>query len=88
MKTYYDSDFDEEIDRLAESKLDEMLSEPVDSVDLYESGIDEIILEINGNGIILTEKQLDEIINKGLFLLQERDRMNHEEMDKRRQWDA
>jgi|DEB0MinimDraft_10_1074344.scaffolds.fasta_scaffold06652_5 hypothetical protein len=88
MKTYYDSDFDEEIDRLAESKLDEMLSEPVDSVDLYESGIDEIILEINGNGVIITEKQLDEIINKGLFLLQERDRMNYEEMDKRRQWDA
>jgi hypothetical protein len=88
MKTYYDSDFDAEIDRLAESKFDEMLSEPVDSVDLYESGIDEIILEINGNGIILTEKQLDEIINKGLFLLQERDRMNYEEMDKRRQWDA
>ena len=88
MKTYYDSDFDEEIDRLAESKLDEMLSEPVDSVDLYESGIDEIILEINGNGVIITEKQLDEIINKGLFLLQERDRMDYEEMDKRRQWDA
>jgi hypothetical protein len=88
MKTYYDSDFDAEIDRLAESKLDEMLSHPVESVDVYESGIDEIILEINGNGLIVTERQLDELLNKALFILQERDRMNHEEMDKRRQWDA
>lgn len=88
MKTYYDSDFDAEIDRLAESKLDEILSEPVESVDIYESGIDEIILEINGNGLIVTERQLDELLNKGLFLLQERDRMNHEEQDKRRQWDS
>ena len=88
MKTYYDSDFDAEIERLAESKLDEILSEPVESVDIYESGIDEIILEINGNGLIITERQLDELLNKALFLLQERDRMNHEEQDKRRQWDS
>ena len=88
MKTYYDSDFDAEIERLAESKLDEILSEPVESVDIYESGIDEIILEINGNGLIVTERQLDELLNKALFLLQERDRMNHEEQDKRRQWDS
>lgn len=88
MKTYYDSDFDAEIDRLAESKLDEILSEPVESVDIYESGIDEIILEINGNGLIVTERQLDELLNKALFLLQERDRMNYEEQDKRRQWDS
>lgn len=88
MKTYYDSDFDEEIDRLAESKLDDILSEPVESVDIYESGIDEIILEINGNGLIVTERQLDELLNKALFLLQERDRMNYEEQDKRRQWDS
>lgn len=88
MKTYYDTDFDAEIDRLAESKLDDILSEPVESVDIYESGIDEIILEINGNGLIVTERQLDELLNKALFLLQERDRMNHEEQDKRRQWDS
>ena len=88
MKTYYDTDFDAEIERLAESKLDEILSEPVESVDIYESGIDEIILEINGNGLIVTERQLDELLNKALFLLQERDRMNHEEQDKRRQWDS
>ena len=88
MKTYYDSDFDAEIERLAESKLDEILSEPVESVDIYESGIDEIILEINGNGLIVTERQLDELLNKALFLLQERDRMNYEEQDKRRQWDS
>jgi hypothetical protein len=88
MKTYYDTDFDAEIDRLAESKLDEILSEPVESVDIYESGIDEIILEINGNGLIVTERQLDELLNKALFLLQERDRMNYEEQDKRRQWDS
>jgi len=88
MKTYYNSDFDAEIDRLAESKLDEILSEPVESVDIYESGIDEIILEINGNGLIVTERQLDELLNKALFLLQERDRMNYEEQDKRRQWDS
>ena len=77
MKTYYDSDFDAEIERLAESKLDDILSEPVESVDIYESGIDEIILEINGNGLIVTERQLDELLNKALFLLQERDRMNY-----------
>ena len=88
MKTYYDTDFDAEIERLAESKLDDILSEPVESVDIYESGIDEIILEINGNGLIVTERQLDELLNKALFLLQERDRMNHEEQDKRRQWDS
>jgi hypothetical protein len=88
MKTYYDTDFDAEIDRLAESKLDDILSEPVESVDIYESGIDEIILEINGNGLIVTERQLDELLNKALFLLQERDRMNYEEQDKRRQWDS
>jgi len=69
MKTYYDTDFDAEIDRLAESKLDEILSEPVESMDIYESGIDEIILEINGNGLIVTERQLDELLNKALFLL-------------------
>ena len=63
-----------------------MLSHPVESVDIYEGGLDEIILEINGNGVVITERQLDEILNKGLFMLQERDRMN-EEQDKRRQWD-
>lgn len=88
MKTYYDSDFDAEIDRLAESKLDDILSGPVESVDIYESGIDEIILEINGNGLMVTERQLDELLNKALFILQERDRMNYEEQDKRRQWDS
>ncbi len=84
MKTYYDSDKAAMIDRLAEEKLADMLVNPVDSIDLYDDG--EIILEINGNGITLSEQQLDAIATRAVFILQERDKMM-EEMDRQRQWD-
>lgn len=84
MKTYYDSEKAAMIDRLAEEKLADMLVNPVDSIDLYDDG--EIVLEINGNGITLSEQQLDAIATRAVFILQERDKMM-EEMDRQRQWD-
>ena len=72
---------DKEFTRMLESEM-----VPESEVDVYLSGLDEIILEIKGNGIMLSEKSADKIKNLLTNCLFELDMARHHE-DQRRQWD-
>lgn len=72
---------DKEFARMLESEM-----VPESEVDVYLSDIDEIILEVKGNGIILSEKAADKIKNLLTNTLFELDMARHHE-DQRRQWD-
>ena len=72
---------DKEFARMLESEM-----VPESEVDVYLSGLDEVILEIKGNGIIISEKAADKIKNLLTNCLFELDMVRHHE-DQRRQWD-
>lgn len=72
---------DKEFARMLESEM-----VPESEVDVYLSGLDEVILEVKGNGIILSEKAADKIKNLLTNCLFELDMARHHE-DQRRQWD-
>ena len=71
---------DKEFARMMESEM-----VPESQVDAYLSDLDEIILEIKGNGIILSEKAADRIQHLLSNCLFELDMARHNE-DERRQW--
>ena len=72
---------DKEFARMLESEM-----VPKSGVDAYLSGDDEIILEIKGNGIKITEEAASKICNFLANCLFELDMARHHE-DQRRQWD-
>ena len=72
---------DKEFTRMLESEM-----VPKSQVDAYLSGDDEIILEIKGNGIKITEEAASKICNFLANCLFELDMARHNE-DQRRQWD-
>lgn len=80
--------FDERVNQEVERRVNDYLDvQEIESVDFYLVKDDSIVMEINGNGITVTEQMLQRIVDLGTHTLQDCDHMRDEENDKQRQWD-
>ena len=59
----------------------------IESVDFYMVKDNSIVMEVNGNGIAVTEQMLSRIVDLGGSILQDCDHLRDEENEKQRQWD-
>jgi len=80
--------FDERVNQEVERRVNDYLDvQQIESVDFYMVKDDSIVMEINGNGITVTEQMLQRIVDLGSSVLIDCDHMRDEENDKQRQWD-
>ena len=80
--------FEERVNQEVERRVNDYLDfQEIESVDFYMVNDDSIVMEINGNGITVTEQMLQRIVDLGTHTLQDCDHMRDEENDKQRQWD-
>ena len=80
--------FDERVNQEVERRVNDYLDvQEIESVDFYLVKDDSIVMEINGNGITVSEQMVARIVDLGNSILQDCDHLRDEEDDKQRQWD-
>jgi hypothetical protein len=81
-------DFDEAVNERVRQEVDKFFDDlVVNDVDVYLGGDNSIVLELDGNGVILTPEALSKLSDLSTWTLQEYDEAMSEEDDKRRQYD-
>ncbi len=84
----YAEDFDEAVNERVRQEVDKFFDDlVVNDVDVYLGGDNSIVLELNGNGFVLTAEALSKLSDLSTWTLQEYDDALSEEDDKQRQWD-
>ena len=84
----YAEDFEEAVNERVQQEVDKFFDDLVVSeVDVYLGGDNSIVLELNGNGFVLTPEALDKLSDLSTWTVQEYDDAMSEEDDKRRQYD-
>ena len=84
----YAEDFDEAVNERVRQEVDKFFDDlVVNDVDVYLGGDNSIVLELNGNGFVLTPEALDKLSDLSTWTVQEYDDVMSEEDDKKRQWD-
>ena len=79
--------FDEKVNQEVERRVNDYLDvQQIESVDFYMVKDDSIVMEINGNGITVTEQMLQRIVDLGTHTLQDCDHMRDEENAHAQQW--
>jgi len=85
---YEQEAFEERVNQEVERRVNDYLDvQEIESVDFYMVKDDSIVMEINGNGITVTEQMLQRIVDLGSSVLIDCDHLRDEENDKQRQWD-
>jgi len=77
--------FDERVNQEVERRMGDY-PQKVESVDFYMGKDNSIVMEINDNGITVTEQMLQRIVDLGSSVLIDCDHLRDEENDKQRQW--
>jgi hypothetical protein len=81
-------DFDDAVNERVRQEVDKFFDDlVVNDVDVYLGGDNSIVLELDGNGIILTPDALAKLSDLSTWAVQEYDEAMSEEDDKQRQWD-
>jgi hypothetical protein len=84
----YAEDFDEAVNERVRQEVDKFFDDlVVNDVDVYLGGDNSIVLELNGNGFVLTPEALAKLSDLSTWTVQEYDDALSEEDDKQRQWD-
>ena len=84
----YAEDFDSAVNERVQHEGDRCFDDlVVDDVDVYLGGDNSIVLELNGNGFVLTPEALAKLSDLSTWTVQEYDDAMSEEDDKRRQYD-
>ena len=84
----YAEDFDEAVNERVQQEVDKFFDDlVVNEVDVYLGGDNSIVLELNGNGFVLTPEALTKLSDLSTWTVQEYDDAMSEEDDKRRQYD-
>lgn len=84
----YAEDFEEAVNERVQQEVDKFFDDlVVNDVDVYLGGDNSIVLELNGNGFVLTPEALDKLSDLSTWTVQEYDDAMSEEDDKRRQYD-
>ena len=84
----YAEDFDEAVNERVRQEVDKFFDDLViNDIDVYLGGDNSIVLELNGNGFVLTPEALDKLSDLSTWTVQEYDDAMSEEDDKRRQYD-
>lgn len=84
----YAEDFDEAVNERVRQEVDKFFDDLViNDIDVYLGGDNSIVLELNGNGFVLTPEALDKLSDLSTWTVQEYDDVMLEENDKQRQWD-
>ena len=84
----YNEDFDEAVNERVRQEVDKFFDDlVVNDVDVYLGGDNSIVLELNGNGFVLTPEALTKLSDLSTWTVQEYDDAMSEEDDKRRQYD-
>lgn len=84
----YAEDFEEAVNERVQQEVDKFFDDlVVNEVDVYLGGDNSIVLELNGNGFVLTPEALDKLSDLSTWTVQEYDDAMSEEDDKRRQYD-
>jgi hypothetical protein len=79
--------FDERVNQEVERRVNDYLDvQEIESVDFYLVKDDSIVMEINGNGITVTEQMLARIVDLGSSILQDCDHLRDEENAHAQQW--
>ena len=84
----YAEDFEEAVNERVRQEVDKFFDDLViNDIDVYLGGDNSIVLELNGNGFVLTPEALDKLSDLSTWTVQEYDDAMSEEDDKRRQYD-
>ena len=84
----YAEDFEEAVNERVQQEVDKFFDDLIIAdVDVYLGGDNSIVLELNGNGFVLTPDALAKLSDLSTWTVQEYDEAMSEEDDKRRQYD-
>ena len=84
----YNEDFDEAVNERVRQEVDKFFDDLIiDDVQTYLGNDNSIVLELNGNGFVLTPDALAKLSDISTWTVQEYDDAMSEENDKQRQWD-
>jgi len=84
----YNEDFEEALNERVRQEVEKFFDDlVVNDVDVYLGGDNSIVLELNGNGFVLTPEALAKLSDLSTWTVQEYDDAMSEEDDKRRQYD-
>lgn len=84
----YAEDFEEAVNERVQQEVDKFFDDLViNDIDVYLGGDNSIVLELNGNGFVLTPDALAKLSDLSTWTVQEYDDAMSEEDDKKRQWD-
>ena len=84
----YAEDFEEAVNERVQQEIEKFFDDLIIAdVDVYLGGDNSIVLELNGNGFVLTPDALAKLSDLSTWTLQEYDEAMSEEDDKRRQYD-
>lgn len=84
----YAEDFEEAVNERVQQEVEKFFDDLIISdVDVYLGGDNSIVLELNGNGFVLTPDALAKLSDLSTWTVQEYDDAMSEEDDKRRQYD-
>ena len=84
----YAEDFEEAVNERVQQEVDKFFDDLIIAdVDVYLGGDNSIVLELNGNGFVLTPDALAKLSDLSTWTVQEYDDAMSEEDDKRRQYD-
>ena len=84
----YAEDFEEAVNERVRQEVEKFFDDlVVNDVDVYLGGDNSIVLELNGNGFVLTPEALTKLSDLSTWTVQEYDDAMSEEDDKRRQYD-
>ncbi len=84
----YAEDFEEAVNERVQQEVDKFFDDLViNDIDVYLGGDNSIVLELNGNGFVLTPDALAKLSDLSTWAVQEYDDAMSEEDDKKRQWD-
>jgi len=84
----YAEDFEEAVNERVKQEVDWWFDNlVVNDVDVYLGGDNSIVIELNGNGFVLTPDALFKLSDLSTWAVQEYDDAMSEEKDKRRQWE-
>ena len=84
----YAEDFEEAVNERVRQEVDKFFDDLIiDDVQTYLGNDNSIVLELNGNGFVLTPEALAKLSDLSTWTMQEYDDVMSEEDDKRRQYD-
>ena len=84
----YAEDFEEAVNERVKQEVDKFFDDLIiDDVQTYLGNDNSIVLELNGNGFVLTPEALAKLSDLSTWTVQEYDDAMSEEDDKRRQYD-